>query len=79
MCVAGSSASQDIQIGIVSYGQGCGSGLAGVYTNVPAYLNATLYDGFLMDLMNAVPNSGATSANMSGMVTTLPSKLTTAG
>lgn len=32
-----------------------------------------------MDLMDAVPNSGAISANMSGMVTTLPSRLATAG
>ncbi len=75
----GGSASQDIQIGIVSYGVGCGTGVAGVYTNVAAYLNSNLYDSFLMDLMDAVPNIGASSANTSGMVSTLPGNLATAG
>jgi len=55
------SAAQDIQIGVVSFGIGCGSGTPGVYTSVTAYLNFDLYDNFLLDVMKAVPDGQSTS------------------
>ena len=76
---AGLAPNQDIQIGLASYGVGCGAGFAGVYTNIAAYLNETLYNDFLLNLLNAVPDVGKTNADMTRLLTTLPGRLTIKG
>lgn len=60
MCVnAGANAAADVQYGVVSYGPGCGFGFAGVYANIQAFFQPSLYDDFLLTITQKIPGSNA--------------------
>lgn len=51
---AGATAKEDVQVGIVSFGVGCGLGAASLYTNSEYFLGGGPNEDFLSNIIDIV-------------------------